>query len=398
MQFDRQRFFEGYRLQFGRVSPEQTHGLERLLEGYETYYGWWDFIPQIANSLSQIKHETAHSFMPVVECYYLGNPKAPGFYTGNTDRVRRNQQALRYYPHFGRGDIQLTWLENYEEQDGFIRQYFPERVADFELRTGKTFNLAKYPEQALDPWISFLCMTIGMHKGTFREGHTLDRYINRKNIDHFTARNIVNGDRYYKMKGSGVRIGDQIAADARRFEAILNASLIEADAEDLLEVNTNSTAVVPAGTQAAYQHEPALNPVELPEPGADGSPEAPGAGELPVGDAPDVVPTETLNVEDWKGFGLRWLKRIWGFGIFGNMSQATAFAGAAVNDPERGHIYIGIAVVLFIVIAVIGLLATVGIVILLLWNRKEIGKYITDQWAAKMDPNRKNYALHFEKK
>ncbi len=65
MHFDRAVFFHQYRLLFGPLSTDQVRGLERLLWGYETYDGWWDQIPQIANSLSQIGHETAHTLADV---------------------------------------------------------------------------------------------------------------------------------------------------------------------------------------------------------------------------------------------------------------------------------------------------------------------------------------------
>lgn len=302
--FDRQIFFEQYRRRFGSLNTDQVRGLERLLKGYETYYGWWDSLPQIANSLSQVKHETAHSFLPVVEGYYLGDSSKPNYFIGNTERVKRFQRSLRYYPHFGMGDIQLTWEENYREQNGYVRQFFPEIIADFEARTGLVFDLVKHPEQALDPWISFAIMTIGMHKGTFREGHTLDRYINSKVTDHFTARNIVNGDRYYVSKHTGERIGDTIAKDAKRFEAILNAAMVDADENVLLEIAPDSTAADPAGSTAAYQHEPA-DTVELPEPGADGSPDASGKGdELLNGDGQQTPSTASIsNPEPYNGVG-----------------------------------------------------------------------------------------------
>lgn len=404
MQFDRKIFFQEYRRLFGGLEQAQVDGLNRLLWGYETYYGWWNFIPQIANSLSQVKHETAHSFMPVVEGYYLGDPNAPNYFVGNTDRVRRFQQRLRYYPHFGMGDIQLTWLENYEDQNIQVRRYFSELVADFEQRTGRKFNLVAEPTQALDPKISFAIMTIGMHLGTFREGHTLDRYINAKVIDHFTARNIVNGDRFYKNR-QGQRIGDVIARDAIRFTKILEAALI--DTQPLTTerpIGPTSTAEDPAGSQSNSPYEPAYNPVELPEPEAVPVAGAvAGEGELlaanqPIGDPPDAKPSFFVKVEDWKNWSISKLRWVWGVGVLGNVGQATAFVGAAVNDPERGHIYLGIGAALFILIAVVGLLLTAGLVGLLVWNRREISHYITESFRAKADPNMANFALEFEKK
>lgn len=244
MKFDRAKFFAAYR-QYGQINQTQVEGLERLLWGVETYYGWWDDIDQIANAFAQIGHETAHSFHPCVEGYYLGDSKAPNYYIGNTDRVRRFQAGLRYFPHIGQGDIQLTWEENYHLMDKLVRKYFPEIVADFEARTQQRFDLVNNPKQVLDGKISFCVMTVGMHKGSFRAGHTLDRYINANGVDHFNARDIVNGDKHYKQKPSGIKIGNAIAASAVRFAKILRASLVEATENDIIDA---SAAVPAAGT------------------------------------------------------------------------------------------------------------------------------------------------------
>lgn len=226
MKFNRAIFFKCFREKFGQLSAEKVQAIEHLLIGFETYDGWWDNIDQIGNAMAQTALETAHSFQPCVEAYYLGDPNKPGFYQGNTERVARVQRSFRYYPDFGRGYIQLTWAENYHDQDMYVRKYFPERVTDFEHRTGQTFSLIKHPEQALDPWISFCILTVGMHKGTFRGGHSLDRYINSRMVDHFNARDIINGDKNYRMKGSGVKVGVAMAAEAVKLTDCLRKSLI----------------------------------------------------------------------------------------------------------------------------------------------------------------------------
>jgi hypothetical protein len=229
MNFDRNIFFEEYRSKFGGLNNYQVQGLSRLLRLYEKYYGWWDNLPQIANSLSQIKHETNRTFNPVVEAYYLGNPNAENlqdFYQGNNDRVRRTQKTFRYYPYFGMGDIQLTWLDNFAKHDKLLRTYFPEIVAEFETRSKEILDLVKHPRQVLDGDISFAVMTIGMHRGTFRGGRKLDDYKITKGFDHFNARGIVNGDKNYDVKDSPLSVGKHIEKDAVAFEQILKKSLV----------------------------------------------------------------------------------------------------------------------------------------------------------------------------
>lgn len=226
MKFDRSIFFDKAKEQFGAFNQGQVNGLERLLWGFETYFGWWDMLEQIANALTQVGHETAHSYNPVVEGYYLGDAHAAGYFTGNTERVRNFQKHLRYYPYFGQGDIQLTWPENYTKLDAYIRKYFPEIVDDFKARTGQAFDLAHVPAQALDGKISFCIFTLGMHLGLFRAGHTLDRYIHPGGVDHFNARDIVNGDKNYLIKGTTMKIGTRMALDAHKWETVLRASLL----------------------------------------------------------------------------------------------------------------------------------------------------------------------------
>lgn len=430
MQFDRDTFFEQYRRNFGGVQPIQVKGLERLLWGYETYHGWWDSIPQIANSLAQVKHETAHTFLPVVEGYYFGDSKAPNFYVGNTERVRRFHKSLRYYPHIGMGDIQLTWAENYREQDGYIRRYFPELVQDFEQRTGKRFDLIGSPTQALDPKISFAIMTVGMHKGTFREGQTLDRYINAREIDHFGARNIVNGDRHYKNK-QGEKIGNVIARDALRFTKILEASLRpdlqDADIDLFADsIGSTSTAIDPAGSQSDLPDGPAYHSVESPELAADGmlSSDAAGEGEnaaftqsvketvetpdgsrtveqslsTPVGDPPDAAPKHFFSVEDWKPLAKRWVARIWA-GVSGITLPASGGLGlAALSDTSNWYVYAIAAVVLFVIIGGIGILATIIVVAIWLWHNRGIPAIKQTQMQILADPNLKNVGLEFVKK
>lgn len=108
MKFDRKKFFAAYNRSFGELTLYQVQGLNRLLRLYETYWGWWDNIDQIGNSLAQVKHESAHSFNPVVEGYYLGDKgklSPEDYFHGNNERVKRFQKRLKYFPYFGIGEL-----------------------------------------------------------------------------------------------------------------------------------------------------------------------------------------------------------------------------------------------------------------------------------------------------
>lgn len=343
MRFDRKKFFDNYRSHFKTLTQVQVNGLNSLLANYEKYYGWWDNIDQIGNSLAQIKHESAHSFQPVVEGFYLGDSTKPNYFQGNTDKVKRFQQSLRYYPHFGMGHIQLTWLENYQKLDALIRKYFPEIVQQFELRTGRKFDLAKDPAQALDADVSFAIMTIGMHKGTFRAGHTLDRYIYPGHADHFGAREIVNGDKNYRIKGSNVKIGDSIAATAKAFSTILRASLI---AESAVPTVTTAPSDNPAIS------DPSKNILEIPqsEPPTNGATiqNAENIVNLPGSEPPAPPPQEKEMVAPSKDGATASATKMTimgialpGFVVAGIKALQDAIANGYISAAEVGQTVLG---------------------------------------------------------
>ncbi len=82
--------------------------------------------------------------------------------------------------YYGRGDVQLTWYENYELM-------------------GKLLNypLLKYPELALEPEISARIMIEGMTRGISNRGDftgvSLENYFNNHKEDPINARRIING-------------------------------------------------------------------------------------------------------------------------------------------------------------------------------------------------------------
>lgn len=97
-----------------------------------------------------------------------------------SDAWRRKH--LRYYPWYGRGEVQLTWERNYRHATERLRAMGHTDV-----------DLIANPDQALDPKISTLIMIHGMLEGWFT-GKRLRDYIpasaDRKH--YFNARRIVN--------------------------------------------------------------------------------------------------------------------------------------------------------------------------------------------------------------
>lgn len=243
MYFNRKIIFQGIKDKLdSSLNQGQVDGINFLLDNFEKHDNYWDDLKQISYAFATVYHETAYSFQPVAEGYYLGDSNKPNYFQGNTQRVFNFQKSLRYYPDFGRGYVQLTWDYNYRDQDKKIRQYLPEIVEEFETKTGEIFSLIKYPEQAFDPDIAFAIMTIGMHFGTFRPGHTLDRYINNKKCDYIYARYIING----RKKGEKLPDkAEQITVYAKKFESILKSSLSnEINSEEEFQKTSSNKVIV----------------------------------------------------------------------------------------------------------------------------------------------------------
>lgn len=119
---------------------------------------------QIAYILATVQHETADSFQPVRESYYLGEPEA-----------ENHRRTLDYYPFYGRGYVQLTLLGNYRKYSDLLSQ-----------------DLVNNPDLVMLPDISLFILVHGMKWGVFT-GMKLDDYISESSVDFWSARKIING-------------------------------------------------------------------------------------------------------------------------------------------------------------------------------------------------------------
>lgn len=133
----------------GRLSQGQVEGITAKITAMKTA----DFpVSWMAYLLATSYHETARRMLPVREGLSA------------SDTWRKNN--LRYYPWYGRGDVQLTWESNY-------------RKADKEL--GLNGALVKDPDLALDKDISAKIIVRGMKEGWFsgdsKGRHDLARHL-----------------------------------------------------------------------------------------------------------------------------------------------------------------------------------------------------------------------------
>jgi len=143
-------------------------------------------IEQSAYILATAYHETAQTMQPIEE------------YGGwNTT----------YAPWFGRGYVQLTWEENYQNQQEKLGNIPQVHEYGIPYQVHDDYNLA------LDYRTSAFVTVGGMKDGDFT-GVGLNDYITPGSVDYINARRIVNGtDR-----------AEQIAGYAETYEAALRAA------------------------------------------------------------------------------------------------------------------------------------------------------------------------------
>ena len=117
--------------------------------------------PQMAYGLATAQWETAHTFKPVKEAFWLSE-----------NWRRRN---LRYYPYYGRGYVQLTWKNNYELYASILG-----------------LDLEADPDIALRHDVALFVIAHGMKMGSFTQ-RRLEEFINENKTDFVNARRVING-------------------------------------------------------------------------------------------------------------------------------------------------------------------------------------------------------------
>ena len=98
--------------------------------------------------------ESASTFRPVREAFYLGEPEPAETY----------RKTLRYYPWYGRGYIQITWESNYAT--------YSRKVNDL-WGAGGAVDLIARPDDALDPDISAAVAALYFRDHTTVQGYSI---------------------------------------------------------------------------------------------------------------------------------------------------------------------------------------------------------------------------------
>ncbi len=116
---------------------------------------------QIAYVLATTEWESAQTFKPVIEAFWL------------SEEWRRNN--LRYYPYYGRGYVQITWDFNYKKFSNILG-----------------IDLINNPDLALNPNISLFILVHGFKTGAFT-GRKITDFVTPQSVDFFNARRCING-------------------------------------------------------------------------------------------------------------------------------------------------------------------------------------------------------------
>lgn len=136
---------------------------------------------------------------------------------------------------------------------------------------------------------------------------------------------------------------------------------------------------------------------------------APGAGEVPghgqeapppLGDPPDAKPKHWFDVEDWKPWAIRWVTRIWKAVSGITLPSGGGFSFAAISGAggEYWWLWLVAAAVCVIIPVSLGILATIIIVCIWLWQNRRIPDLKVEQYKALVDLNKPNVGLQFKDK
>jgi predicted chitinase len=171
----------------GHLTQSHVDGIEAIIKAAED--GGVTDERQVAYMLATVYHECDGTMQPVRENGRgAGHPYGQKLKMGGGPgkRVPYTKPDQIYY---GRGYVQLTWYENYENMGKLLH-----------------IDLLNNPDLALQDDIAAEIMVKGMTKGMFT-GVNLDRYFNADRTDWVNARKIING----------LDMADKIAGYAKLF-------------------------------------------------------------------------------------------------------------------------------------------------------------------------------------
>ncbi len=146
------------------ISQRQVRGIEGILDAFASHGD--GRAKTLAYALATAYHETARRMVPVRETLAKDDATA-----------RRRLRKARYaqpeppygHSYYGRGQVQLTWKDNYENSSG-----------------DAGVDLVRYPDKALDPVIGARILFKGLLDGRWNGSKVPHR---RKGIAHYLPTN-----------------------------------------------------------------------------------------------------------------------------------------------------------------------------------------------------------------
>jgi putative chitinase len=160
MMINKAIFYQEIRHLFGSLKPSQVKGMEVKIDYYDDNQEMVT-LAQFAYVLATIFHETGQKMTPVIEVGKgIGKPYG---------------KMINGKAYYGRGDVQITWIDNYKRVGVSINQ-----------------DLVGNPGLCLVPSISVEIAMKGMALGWFT-GKKLNDYITESKADFVNARRIING-------------------------------------------------------------------------------------------------------------------------------------------------------------------------------------------------------------
>lgn len=210
------KFYQAYRDVFGPITKDDTvSSIDAILAQLNATEIKIKPIEKMAYMLATVRHECGPNMLPITEnlnysakrltqvwpsrfptidkaAKYANNPEMLGDYVYGNRLGNGRFEGFRYR---GRGFVQITGYTNYKK--------FSELLG---------IDLIANPDLAKDKSIGAKILITGMVDGLFT-GRKLSGYINSGKIDYVNARDIVNADK--------TRVGDSIAADAKKFVKVL---------------------------------------------------------------------------------------------------------------------------------------------------------------------------------
>ncbi len=165
---NRQNFFDVVRrtLFGGKLTSDQVRGMEGILDAFAAV-GDGDQ-DTLAYALATAYHETGRRMVPVREGFAMTDAGARRAVAALARKRGPDSAPARYgkpagphgHVYYGRGHVQLTWLENYAKSS-----------ADAGV------DLVANPDAMLDPVISARLLILGIMDGRWNaKGHGLDHY------------------------------------------------------------------------------------------------------------------------------------------------------------------------------------------------------------------------------